>query len=56
MKTKIKLDKTKKCKCGKPMPCIPYSCSDCHQSSLCGAKIEVVKFGKKKLPSGIILE
>ena len=55
-KPKKKIDRTKKCKCGKFMPICPYACSKCGQSSTKGLKIEIVEFGGLTLPSGIKLK
>jgi len=56
MEKKIKYDKDNLCKCGKPTPIIPYSCKKCRRGSMKGIKIEVVKLGKLKLPSGIVID
>ena len=52
----IKYDKKVLCKCGKPAPIIPYVCPVCKRGSIGNKKIKIVKFGNKKLPSGIILK
>ena len=39
-KPKIKYDKDNLCKCGKPMPIIPYYCEVCKQGSMKGKKLE----------------
>ena len=55
-KLKIKYDKKNLCKCGKPTPIMPYYCEICKIGSMKELKLEVVNFGKKKLPSGKILK
>jgi len=53
MKKEIEYDKDNLCKCGKPLPIAPYYCGKCKRGSMKGKKIEVVKLGKLRLPSGI---
>jgi len=55
-KEKIEYDKDILCKCGKPTPIAPYYCKICKRGSMKGKKLKVIDFGKKKLPSGIILK
>ena len=48
-----KFDNDQNCKCGKPMPIVPYACDKCKQGSMKGKKIKVVELGNKTLPSGL---